>query len=255
MVCLLAKADSARVADSATIVPVKLLRRRATTLMKTKGQEHSLQLGAAEEAALQLQWQELAASYGADAQVVQAVWLELLNNYATTTRHYHNLSHIKALLNWVDLSHAHLQQPAAVRFAVWFHDVIYNTRRQNNEERSAEFARQELSHLNVPVVTINAVSAMILATKQHRAETLDEDGRWFLDFDLAILGSRPDVYRVYSQAIRREYAWVPKLLYRRGRRQVLEGFLQREQLFFTEAMRTRLEAQARLNLAEELASL
>jgi predicted metal-dependent HD superfamily phosphohydrolase len=86
-------------------------------------------------------------------------------------------------------------------------------------------------------------------------EEIEEDGPWFLDFDLAILGSRPEIYRTYSQAIRREYRWVPKLLYRRGRRQVLESFLQRELLFFTEAMRTRLEDQARANLAEELASL
>ncbi len=232
-----------------------MLEQPATTLMKTKSQEHSLQLSAAEQTALQVQWQELAAGYGANAQIVQTVWLELVDNYAAATRHYHNLAHIKALLDWVELFRTHLQQSAAVRFAVWFHDAIYNTKRQDNEERSAEFARQELGRLKVPFATINAVNTMILATKQHQAQTLDEDGRWFLDFDLAILGSRPEVYCAYSQAIRREYAWVPKLLYRRGRRQVLQNFLEREQLFFTEVMRTRLEAQARLNLTEELASL
>src|SRR6185436_6842698 len=112
-------------------------------------------------------------SYGADAQVVQTVWLELLNNYTAATRQYHNLSHIKALLDWVELFRAHLQQPTAVRFAAWFHDAIYNTRRQDNEERSAELAQQELGRLHVSAVTINAVSAMILATKQHQAGTLD----------------------------------------------------------------------------------
>ena len=223
--------------------------------MKTESPENSLQLSAAEQAALQVQWQELAAGYGADAQVVHTVWLELLSNYTAATRHYHNLTHIQALLTWVEFFRNHLQQLDAVCFAIWFHDVIYYPRRQDNEERSAELARQELGRLKVPDATINAVNAMILATKQHQAETLDEDGRWFLDFDLAILGSRPEIYRAYSQAIRREYAWVPKLLYRRGRRQVLQSFLQREQLFFTEAMRTRLDAQARLNLTEELASL
>lgn len=227
--------------------------------MKTKSQEQSSQLNAAEEQALQLQWLQLAQSFGADAQRAQAVWLTLQRNYAATTRHYHNLSHIKALLDWVEAFHPQLQQPDAVRFAVWFHDVIYETRRHDNEERSAELAEQELGGLNVPAATIKAVSAMILATKQHRADALPaelaSDGRWFLDFDLAILGSRPDIYRAYSQAIRREYGWVPKLLYRRGRRQVLESFLEREQLFFTEVMRARLEAPARQNLAEELAAL
>jgi predicted metal-dependent HD superfamily phosphohydrolase len=36
---------------------------------------------------------------------------------------------------------------------------------------------------------------------------------------------------------------------------VLEGFLQREQLFFTETLRQQLEAQARANLRGELAQL
>lgn len=227
--------------------------------MMTKSQEHSLQLSAAELPALQSQWQRLAQSSGADAQLAQAVWLNLQRNYSAPARHYHNLGHIKALLDWVELFHSQLQQPDAVRFAVWFHDAIYKPRRHDNEERSAELATQELSRLNVPGATINAVNALILATKQHRAEALPAklaaDGRWFLDFDLAILGSRPEIYRAYSQAIRREYAWAPNPLYRRGRRQVLESFLQRAQLFFTAEMRARREAQARQNLTEELASL
>lgn len=227
--------------------------------MKTKSQEHNLQLSTAAQTALQASWRQLAASYDADAQTVQMVWQTLANNYTAATRHYHNLGHVKALLDWVELFQAQLRQPDAVRFAVWFHDAVYDTRRQNNEERSAELAQQELGRLQAPAATINAVSAMILATKRHQAESLpagsEDDGRWFLDFDLAILGSRPEIYRAYSQAIRREYGWVPKLLYRRGRRQVLENFLQREQLFFTEVLRARLETQARQNLIEELAGL
>ena len=73
-----------------------------------------------------------------------------------------------------------------------------------------------------------------------------------LDFDLAILGSSPEYYQFYRQAIRQEYRWVSGLLFRRKRRQVLESFLQRERLFFTAEMRARLEAQARRNLQEEL---
>ena len=87
------------------------------------------------------------------------------------------------------------------------------------------------------------------------AASLDEDGRWFLDLDLAIFGADPQIYREYRQAIQREYRWVPSLLYRRGRREVLEGFARRERLFHQAPMRERLEAQARGNIAAELKAL
>jgi hypothetical protein len=54
-------------------VVVKSLRHARDKAMKTKRQEPSLQLNAVEQAALQAQWQGLAASYGAEAQVVQTI--------------------------------------------------------------------------------------------------------------------------------------------------------------------------------------
>jgi predicted metal-dependent HD superfamily phosphohydrolase len=219
------------------------------------------QISEAKRQALSEQWRQLAAPYA--SAVTDAAWQKLQQAYLEPGRHYHNLNHICALLNWAEQYQAQLQQYDAVRFAVWYHDAVYHTRQQDNEERSAELAAQELQRLNVPPATIHAVEALIRATKTHQvAAPADgqtagrpDDTRWFLDFDLAILGSRPAIYRAYSQAIRREYGWVPSLLYRRGRRQVLEGFLKREQLFFTEEMRNQLEAQARTNLGEELTQL
>lgn len=203
--------------------------------------------------ALRAQWYELFAP--ATGAAVARAWANLQAAYSASTRHYHNLTHIQALLHWAELYRAELQDYTAVRLAIWYHDVVYQTRRKDNEERSAELARQELAGLNVPAATLVQVAAMIRATNGHCADGLDEDGRWFLDFDLAILGSAPEIYQAYSQAIRREYRWVLGPLYRRGRRQVLETFLQREQLFFTAPLRARLEAQARANLRAELAQL
>jgi predicted metal-dependent HD superfamily phosphohydrolase len=209
------------------------------------------------EAELASRWRDLAAPYGSD--VTAAVWEKLRQAYTETARPYHNLTHIGALLDWAERFQAQLQHYDAVRFAIWFHDAIYDTHQYDNEERSAALAGQQLQRLNVPADTIRAVEQMILATKTHQAEGVDipwlADTRWFLDFDLSILGSPPAVYRAYSQAIRREYGWVPDPLYRRGRRQVLEGFLMREQLFLTEQLRAQLEAQARANLRAELAEL
>lgn len=199
------------------------------------------------------QWYLLAEPYG--SQAVAASWDVLQAAYTESTRHYHNLTHVQALLHWAEHYQAQLPDYDAVRFAIWYHDVVYQTRNQDNEERSAGLAEQELLKLNVPPGTIQTATQLIRATKTHQTVGLPEEGRWFLDFDLSILGSAPDVYHAYSQAIRREYSWVPEPLYRQGRRQVLGGFLERGQLFFTEALRQQLEAQARENLRRELAEL
>lgn len=211
------------------------------------------QMSEAATLALQEQWHQLAEPYGSAA--VDPSWKGLRKAYTERARHYHDLRHIRALLNWAERYQAQLIEYDAVRFAIWYHDVVYQPRKQDNEERSAALAEQELPRLNVPAEMTRTVARMIRATKTHQAGELPEDGRWFLDFDLSILGSAPDVYQAYSQAIRREYRWVPSLLYRQGRRQVLERFLQREQLFFTEPMRQELENPARANLRWELAQL
>lgn len=190
-------------------------------------------------------WQELA---GAEL----ILWESLRQAYSEPARHYHNLDHLSALLAWAAEYRAHLQDYDTVRFAIWFHDVVYDTKRSDNEARSAALAVQALQSLHVATPAISAVETMILATKTHQLGELNGDAAWFLDFDLAILGSAPEFYRAYRRAIRQEYRWVPGLLFRRKRRQVLESFLQRERLFFTVEMRARLEAQARRNLQEEL---
>ncbi len=207
-----------------------------------------LQIEAAEQHALQTAWQELA---GTEA----ALWQALCDAYSEAARHYHNLGHIRALLGWAVEYRVHLQDYDAVRFAIWFHDAVYDTKRLDNEENSAALAVQALQDLKISTPVIHAVETMIRATKTHQLGALTGDVAWFLDFDLAILGSPPEFYQAYSQAIRREYSWVPGLLFRRKRRQVLESFLQREQLFFTAEMRDRLETQARRNLQEELKQL
>lgn len=208
----------------------------------------TLQLDAAQQAALQLAWQELAGGEPMPWELLRAA-------YAEPARHYHNLGHIRALLAWAAEYRAQLQDYTAVRFAIWFHDVVYDTQRSDNEERSAVLAVQTLQRLNISAPVIELVEAMILATKVHQLGDLNDDAAWFLDFDLAILGSAPEFYQAYRQAIRQEYRWVPGLLFRRKRRQVLESFLRRERLFFTAEMRERLEAQARRNLQEEIRQL
>lgn len=204
-------------------------------------------------------WQALAMLNDVAPEICRREFEALLRSYEARGRHYHNSSHLAALLRWCAKYETELQRPAIVRYAIWFHDVIYRSRRHDNETLSAAYAAASLKRLQVKDAESDDVQALIEATAKHQVEGLPahlmSDGRWFLDFDLAILGSRPDVYQAYAQAIRCEYAWVPGPLFRRGRRQVLQGFLARPHLFFTTTIQNELEAQARQNLANELATL
>jgi predicted metal-dependent HD superfamily phosphohydrolase len=55
-----------------------------------------------------------------------------LSTAAAATRFFHNLEHIMSLFDFIQFATKAgmvLQDPAAVDWAVWFHDIIYDPRR------------------------------------------------------------------------------------------------------------------------------
>ena len=78
------------------------------------------------------------------------------------------------------------------------------------------------------------------------------DFSYFLDADLAILGADWKKYETYYKAIRQEYRQIPNILYRRGRKKVLQHLLQKAPLYETTEFFDRFENQARANLRQEL---
>jgi len=200
---------------------------------------------------LRNRWHALTAKHSDDESAREAGFRSIVQHYSEPKRAYHNLSHIKALIALHDELKSE-GDPDAISFAIWYHDVIYDTRRQDNEERSATLACTSLGYLCVAADTIAEVEKMIKATKNHRAEYLSVDGELFLDLDISILGAPAGLYREYSRAIRQEYDWVPRPMYRSGRSRILNDFLQRRRIFFTEQMNAKFEDQARRNLEDEL---
>ena len=154
-----------------------------------------------------------------------------------------------AVLCTVDSLSSHAKNLNAVKLAAWLHDVIYDRKASDNEERSAEYAERLCEELAIPEA--QRVAALIRKTKTHDAGD-DVDAQVLLDADLAILGASESDYHAYAEKIRREYAWVPEPEYRKGRRQVLERFLTRPKIFHFVG---HLEEPARRNLAAEIARL
>lgn len=184
--------------------------------------------------------------------IVQQVFSDLTAAYSNSGRFYHTLAHIQQILETIYMMNLQAPNLAALEFAAWFHDVIYDPKAKDNEEKSAAYAANVLTNLAIPAETIDRSVRIILATQKHQARENDIDCQIFLDADLSILGSSEAKYREYAQAIAQEYSWLSEVEYRSGRKQVLENFLKRERIYFTEQMFTRLEEKARQNIQEEI---
>lgn len=189
------------------------------------------------------------------AGVREQLFQALAEYYSGPGRFYHNLHHVAEVLRLLDSAGVRAQGHEAVCFAAWFHDAVYDTRENDNEERSAELAADWLAQFGAPHETVNRVRRLILATRKHEAGNLSSDGLLFLDADLSILGAPEEIYLQYRAAVRREYAWVEGEVYRRERKRILENFVARERLYFTDELRARLEARARRNLLDEIRDL
>ncbi len=171
------------------------------------------------------------------------------------TRPYHNWEHIHQMMDLFRAHQSQLHDPEAVLLTIYFHDVIYQPLYTNNELQSAERAQEWLSKTDLPMESIRKVYEYILSTKTHANHTEDQDLDYLLDFDLSILGSEPDRYRLYSEQIRQEFHEVPELMYREGRKRILGVFLAMPSIFKTEAFQHQYEQQARSNIEEEIKHL
>jgi predicted metal-dependent HD superfamily phosphohydrolase len=200
------------------------------------------------------EWLALMASLAVDETTAVALYADLTAHYEVDGRYYHNLSHIQNMLQTIRSMPADDYDETAVQLAVWFHDVIYDSRAADNEAQSAAYARQVLTPLLAPEL-VAEVERLILLTITHDTAVTDVNGRALLDADLATLGSDPATYDRYGAAIRREYAWVPDEIYRRERAKLLTRFLQKERIFIGAAFREQFEDRARQNLRRELAQL
>jgi predicted metal-dependent HD superfamily phosphohydrolase len=186
---------------------------------------------------------------------IDRIWKLIITAYTEPSRHYHNLNHIHHVLNTVEGFRDRLKNPTAVFLAVWFHDFVYDTQASDNEIQSAKFAAEILTDMGESIELVDRVQQLILATQGHQIDAADFDRCVFLDADLTILGADPDQYQTYSRSIRREYSWVSDAAYQVGRIQVLEGFLQRDRLYYTDRLFNELESIARLNMQQEIAFL
>src|SRR5688500_1721464 len=174
--------------------------------------------------------------------------------YAESHRSYHTIQHLEECFVNLDEARHLADKVHEVELALWFHDAVYEVRGQDNEEQSASWARNAAIQQGVTRSVAERVHRLVLATK-HNAAPASPDAALLVDVDLAILGAVVERFDEYERQVRQEYSWVPGFLFRRKRRELLEAFLARPQIYSTGHFRARYEVAARASLARSIERL
>jgi predicted metal-dependent HD superfamily phosphohydrolase len=102
------------------------------------------------------------------------------------------------------------------------------------------------------VDVIDRIVDLVLVTR-HDGVSKSVDQALLVDIDLAILGADAARFAEYDAAIRKEYAWVPGIVYNMKRKSILQKFLERPAIFTTPRLVERYEQRARANLRASIA--
>ena len=175
----------------------------------------------------------------------------LLGLYMEPHRAYHNLTHIVAMLDELELAR---ESGPALTLAIWFHDAIYDPKAKDNEEQSAQLAKDSIKKMGLPNTLGEQVNELVMATK-HIAVPTDHTAQVLVDLDLIILGKPEKEFDRYEVEIRKEYDWVTQPDFCAGRSKILQSFLDRPSIYSTELFRTTYESAARKNLDRSIQRL
>ncbi|GAB6019588.1 hypothetical protein CHUAL_001157 [Chamberlinius hualienensis] len=214
---------------------------------------------------LKFRWMELSASINKD--ISDKWWQdELVKRYGKDGgRAYHNFHHIANMFIHFDDCKELLKSPQTVAYAIFFHDIVYDPKSSEiNEEKSNDFFKDyakeagihEGSDLYEEVTRLISLTTTHL-TEEHKQNGVygDGDEHYFLDFDMAILGSQISDYDEYAEKIKEEYSFLPEKTYNDLRSKVLKSFLQIPKIFATEKFHKAFEEQARSNIQREIERL
>jgi predicted metal-dependent HD superfamily phosphohydrolase len=201
-------------------------------------------------------WNQLwtASGFNITEEQKRSLFGNIMRNYSGLGRAYHMLPHIEHCLVEFEVARLLAENPSAVAFALWYHDIVYDPRRQDNESVSALVLSFVMAEIKAPVTFTSQVVEHIHATK-HDGVAKKPDSKLVVDIDLSILGQPEDVFDEYEDQVRFEYSWVPEETFRKARAAILQQFLERPTIYQTKYFQDKYEQQARVNLTGSIQKL
>lgn len=194
---------------------------------------------------------ELVKKYTANDSICKHLWNEIVINYCDAGRYYHNLNHLEAIITELSEVKDSIPHWDTAIFSVFYHDIVYNALRSDNEAQSADKAQLRLQEIGFPTDQTTQCMLQILATKGHEPGN-DLTTKLFIDADLSILGKDPKEYTEYLENIRKEFFVYTDTEYKVRRKKILKHFLAMDRIFKTEYFYNKYERQARKNTEDEL---
>jgi predicted metal-dependent HD superfamily phosphohydrolase len=183
-----------------------------------------------------------------------AIHQRLVNAYNEPQRHYHTLAHIGHCLSIFDQCKSLVSNPDALEIAVWFHDVIFEPGKPDNEALSAELY-QAVSAQAHDIEFRELVGRLIMATLHDGCSLDDSDAGYMVDIDLSSFGLPWKDFLRDSQNLRKESAHLSDAEYYRKQGDFQTCLLARPRFYLTDFFCQRYERQARDNLTRHFAQV
>ncbi len=210
-------------------------------------------------------WRQLCQTIGInDNDAIRQEFNRIVVAYGEPHRAYHTAQHINECLDLLDwcigeistVSPTHAVSDPALEMALWYHDVVYQPQRSDNEQCSADQATAFLFAHGVAsperIASLIMVTGHLASSKSGKLSVPSELTAWMVDIDLAILAAPPQRFAQYEAQIRQEYAWVPEAVYRAKRQALLTQFLERPTIYQSVVFQQRFEHQAQKNLSSSI---
>jgi predicted metal-dependent HD superfamily phosphohydrolase len=153
---------------------------------------------------------------------------DILKRWQEPHRKYHTLTHLSDLYNQIqklsnstDISLTNIEKDMLYLISA-FHDIIYDPKRSDNEERSAKLFL-DVSKKSPYPERIHEIAEIIRDTKTHQPRT--PLSKQFSEMDMSIVLAPFSELEVWEEGIRYEYQHVPSLLYKIGRGRFLKKMI------------------------------
>jgi predicted metal-dependent HD superfamily phosphohydrolase len=210
---------------------------------------------------LYARWRSLVAGKGSSVDVVEAPFAVLLALYSAPGRYRHDAARVLRVLKRIDELILHATDPFVPRFAAFYSDAVRSALPRNDAERSNAMAQALLAKLGASPEAREGVREAIFAVHWQGA-AVSANTKVVVDADLDHLAADWTSYVADAVAARKEYYFLPTLVYGFVRRVVLKRILERKTIFSLEAADDAVrggpearDGRARENIRRELGAL
>lgn len=149
----------------------------------------------------------------------------ILKKWSESQRYWHTPKHLYEMLDGVEsLFTSKLidkKEFEILTIVAIFHDIVYEPKRKDNEEKSIEFMISCVHEWDKKD-DINYISDLIMETKRHNP--IDKLSKLFNNLDIKIINAPFIDLLDWEERIYQEYKWAGKENYKKKRLEFLENF-------------------------------